>query len=586
MHHKRQIFKACIFLLFAVSLFAQTAYLRTTIGLPNATAKPYCIPWVDSGAKAATTWATTTSYTQIFPDTQYQTITGWGGAIQEKWWDAIQVLDSAGQDSVMRALFDTSGCNFNWCRVPIGCCDFDDSLPAPISEDSFTNDYSMTHFTIHRDSTKKIPMIHMAQAINPNAQFWGCPWSPPHWMHDNNQYSSGNMKSDSLTQAAWALYLAKWVQAYKACGINITSICCQNEPTINSGGYPKCGWVDTLERSFYHKYMIPLFKQDSLSTRIICGVFCCGNYSDWVTSIMSDTVVKDFVNVTSHSYQDPEWGPEAVAAYPSIQFVETEAPFGPGPPGTGLVQNWAAGLTEFQNISQFMNDSTSAYDMWDVVNDTTNFSGWGWEQYEMINVNQKSKNVTYNPHFYAMKHFSYYVKPGAKAIRFTNTGTAPANTNAFLNPNGDIILVMANTSTSAFPLTVKVGNNEMYKATLPPNSFNSLRIVNSTAVRHDMQLNNYAPSPLRNLGIRNSMLTFSLSSAINVREMDVTLTDLQGRAVWSGHRSGSALRGDKQTFVIRSEHGSLPSGTYLIEAKIRNVSGAVMTVENKVTALN
>ena len=43
---------------------------------------------------------------------------------------------------------------------------------------------------------------------------------------------------------------------------------------------------------------------------------------------------------------------------------------------------------------------------------------------------------------------------------------------------------MADTSTSAFPLTVKVGNNEMYKATLPPNSFNSLRIVNSTAVRH------------------------------------------------------------------------------------------------------
>ena len=63
-------------------------------------------------------------------------------------------------------------------------------------------------------------------------------------------------------------------------------------------------------------------------------------------------------------------------------------------------------------------------------------------------------------------------------------------------------------------------------------------------------------------------------------------TDLKGRAVWSGHRSGSALRSDKQTFVIRSEHGSLPSGTYLIEAKIRNVSGAVMTVENKVTALN
>jgi len=134
----------------------------------------------------------------------------------------------------------------------------------PISLDDNAGDYAMTNFSLHRDSTKRIPLIQMAQAVNPNLKLWGCPWSPPSWMHDNNQYSSGNMKKDAQTQTAYALYLSKFVKGYRAAGINMEAICCQNEPTIVDGGYPKCGWSDSLELSFYKNYMIPRFTQDSL----------------------------------------------------------------------------------------------------------------------------------------------------------------------------------------------------------------------------------------------------------------------------------------------------------------------------------
>ena len=115
----------------------------------------------------------------------------------------------------------------------------------------------MTNFSLHRDSTKKIPLIKMAQAIHPDLQLWGCPWSPPAWMHDNGEYSSGNMKTDAATQTAYALYLEKLVQGYQACGFNVASVCCQNEPTISLGGYPKCGWANTDEQTFYKTYLIP-----------------------------------------------------------------------------------------------------------------------------------------------------------------------------------------------------------------------------------------------------------------------------------------------------------------------------------------
>ena len=123
-----------LLLVCAVSLFAQNAYLRTTIQRGDGTTEPFCIPWVDSGAKAGTAWASTANYIEITPATKYQTITGWGGTVQEKHWDTMSVLSAAGKDSVMRALFDTSGCNINYLRVPIGCCDFDDNV-APISLD-------------------------------------------------------------------------------------------------------------------------------------------------------------------------------------------------------------------------------------------------------------------------------------------------------------------------------------------------------------------------------------------------------------------------------------------------------------------
>ena len=126
----------------------------------------------------------------------------------------------------------------------------------------------------------------------------------------------------------------------------------------------------------------------------------------------------------------------------------------------------------------------------------------------------------------------------------------------------------------------------MWKATLPANSFNTLRIATGTAVQGMELIKSEAMPSLSNVMIRNSTLYFSLSGAVNVREADLTLTDLQGRTVWTGHRAGSALQGDQQAFAIRPAHGNLPSGTYLLAARIKNEAGAVTTVEKKVAAVN
>ena len=68
--------------------------------------------------------------------------------------------------------------------------------------------------------------------------------------------------------------------------------------------------------------------------------------------------------------------------------------------------------------------------------------------------------------------------------------------------------------------------------------------------------------------------------------MNITLRDLQGRTVWTGHRGGNAILGGQQTFMLRREQGGLLSGTYLLTVRIKNSAGTISTVENKVKAVD
>ena len=155
------------------SLFAQTASWRITTS---------AVPWVDSGSRASTAWAATTNYIELFPDTLYQTIQGFGGCFSDKGWDAMTKVSALQQDSVIRALFDTSGCNFNDCRLPIGASDFADGY---YSLDDSSGDYAMTHFNLTHDSTRIIPFIKAGMVYQPNLVVWGSPWTPP-WMNEND----------------------------------------------------------------------------------------------------------------------------------------------------------------------------------------------------------------------------------------------------------------------------------------------------------------------------------------------------------------------------------------------------------------
>jgi glucosylceramidase len=566
---KNRYFTVCLFLLAAAPLFAQTAFLRTTTNANQ---------WVDGGAIPGTAWTSTTNYIEVLPNTTYQTILGFGGCFTEMAWKSIQSLTSAAaRDSVIRALFDTSGCNYTFCRLPIGANDFAEGY---YSLNDVDGDYSMTNFSLSRDLTCIIPFIKAAQVYKPNLRFWASPWTPPAWMKSNKNYTTGNMNSASAqTLTAYALYLSKAVQAFKAQGITIEYITCQNEPDQCKQNYPTCCWTNTNQVNFYANYMIPRFNQDGLTTKILIGVYCCGNYSDWVTPFWNNATVAAKIGAVSHSWQTTAWGQQNWTEHPSTPFFETEADW-----GQNGAHDWNEGVNQWNSRINFLTTGKAAvFQAWNMILDQRYATYWGFKQSGPININTSTRVVTYEPHYWADKHISHFVMAGAKAINSTTSGTNPGSKAAFINPNGDIIVCAANTGASAYQATIKAGN-VMYKATFPANSFNTMRISTSTAVQRD--LNKKSMPALGKAEIFNATLYVTLSAVEYAQELDLSLIDMQGRTVWTGHRGGKALHGERLAFAIQPAQGGFPPGSYLLSVRIKNSFGAVTTIEKNISAVD
>ena len=111
--------------------------------------------------------------------------------------------------------------NFTLGRAPIGANDF--SL-GWYSLNETPGDYEMKHFSIERNREALIPFIKAAMKYQPRLGVWAVPWCPQSWMTTNGRYRQGHIKADPQTFAAYALYFSKFVQAWRAEGINLYAI--------------------------------------------------------------------------------------------------------------------------------------------------------------------------------------------------------------------------------------------------------------------------------------------------------------------------------------------------------------------------
>jgi len=428
--------------------FSSTATLRTSTDANR---------WVDKGSITSTAWSSTANYLEIIPDSQYQVIEGFGGCFNEMGWGAMLSLSQAGRDSIMSALFDTTGCNLTFCRVPMGGNDYCiGNWGGSYDYDPTAGDYTMAKFSISHDYKYYIPYIKAAMKYQPGLRLWTSPWVIPTWI------AEGIGGGDKKAYAALALYYEKYVFAYRAEGLQMTAVALHNEPDITGP------WENgAMQADFVKNYWGPLFVKDNVPAEMWLGTYWNPDHLNaFILPVLNDADANKYLAAVGIQWQNPSWGSTVHGSYPGKRIIETEAIAWNEPP------DWSHGMNYYNNMYQWLSNWCNVYSLWQMVKNPD-------PQSQPITISGGS--VTYTPQFYVTKHFTHYVKPNARRIKTIDNSGITGNKIAFQNTTGDVILVMASTNAAAKQITLKVGDQKL-QADIAANSINTFRITIPGAV--------------------------------------------------------------------------------------------------------
>ncbi len=420
---------------------------------------------------------------EIITDRTFQTIEGFGACFNELGWTSLSKLSAADRDFILKELFEPGyGANFSMARMPVAANDFSREW---YSYNETEGDFEMAHFSIANDYETLIPFIRSAMAFNPDLKIWGSPWSPPAWMKWNKHYACAVPWDDLPLQfhnnlpedrqgaegtnmfimeeeymSAYALYFSKYIQAYRAEGINISMVMPQNEPN-SCQIFPSCTWTSAGMAKYIGQYLGPAM--DALGVEIYFGTH------ERPSEVLVDTMLNDpkaskYIKGLGFQWAGKDAVPGLHHRYPHLPIYQTEQECGDGK------NDWKHFEHAWSLMKHYLNNGTNAYLYWNISLEEGGFSRWGWQQNSLVTVNPDNMTYQFNHEFYLMKHFSHFVKPGA--VRVDTQGEF-SEIIAFVNPDNKVVVVVYNDQDVEKELLLKV-NGKTLKALLAKRSMNTM----------------------------------------------------------------------------------------------------------------
>ena len=459
-------------LFLALTVMVLSSCNKQKVNLVSSTASN---PWVKEKPVNIILADTTISFDiTILTRNKAQLIDGFGGCFNELGWDALQMLDTAKQVEVLKGIFTPEGLNFNICRMPIGANDYARSY---YSLNDSAGDFEMKYFNIDRDKKNLVPYIKQAIQYNPKLKIWGSPWTPPAWMKLNKHYASkADQRYNDLSVTnpgiskftmednylkAYANYFVKYVQAYRREGINVYAIHPQNEISA-SQIFPSCLWNAKELNVFIGEYLGPEFEKQKLDAEIWLGTINDPSFEK-MDSILGNSTSTKYIKGVGFQWAGQKAIGQTHQKYPELKLMQSENECGDGS------NDWAAAQHTWGLMKHYFKNGANSYMYWNMMLEKDGISVWGWKQNAMISISNSGKLI-YNPEYYLMKHLSHFIKPGASMLK-----TKDANALSFINPDGEIIVILENELKNESVKTIKIDNYQ-FKVTLKPESFNSVSL--------------------------------------------------------------------------------------------------------------
>ena len=389
----------------------------------------------------------------VYPEIEFQTIEGIGGAFNEIGGEALMSLPKKDREAVMQSMFNLeNGAGFSFCRTAVGASDF--GIDA-YSYSEVADDYKMEHFSVEREKTSVLPYIQMAYKNNPDLVMFASPWSPPAWMKYSGYMDRGvefpeknHLKDEKKIYEAYALYFARYVQTYAEHGINISRLIIQNEPDVHTK-YPSCVMPPQQMGMFAKKYLRPAFKKHKVKTEIWAGTFRTAEQLDAVEFVANEDL-RESVDGIGFQYTKPRYNSDMKALFPDVNMMHTEgACFN----GENSIEQAKKRLEE---VASYINYGSPNFCYWNMILNETTESGWAWKQNSLINIDRKNKTVTYNPDYAVMALLSKYMRPGAKRVAGFSRSTLMS-----IKDGGKVYLFVQNDSKNTDKYECRIGDEKV-----------------------------------------------------------------------------------------------------------------------------
>lgn len=194
-----------------------------------------------------------------------QRLHGVGASLTESSAALIAGLPADQRHALLTELFAPDRGGLSVIRVVIGASDF--SLEHRSLADSPSPDLDLTTFSIERDRRWVLPALREILAIAPDVEVVASPWSAPGWMKDTGQYVWGSLLE--TYEGAYARYLVRFVEAYRAEGVQVDWLTVQNEPAAVQLTYPSMVMSAAQQTRLLRDHLGPELAAAGLPTHVL-----------------------------------------------------------------------------------------------------------------------------------------------------------------------------------------------------------------------------------------------------------------------------------------------------------------------------
>lgn len=393
----------------------------------------------------------------INPSKTFQTFFGIGGAVTDASAEVFAKLSPEKQEEFLKAYYDKEeGIGYTLARTPIHSCDFSSGSFTYVSDE----DKALGTFSVDHDRTYRLPLIkRVIEAAGGEIPLYASPWSPPPFMKSNkNMLQGGKLLPEYYD--SWALYYAKFIQAYENEGIPIWGLTIQNEPMATQR-WESCIYTAEEERDFLKNHLGPTLEKEGLGDKkIIVWDHNRDLINHRTNTIMNDPDAAKYVwGVGFHWYEtwtgsDPMFVnlDNIKESYPDVNLVFTE----------GCNESFdAAKYHYFPNAERYgrsmindFNQGTVAWTDWNILLDETGGPNHVKNLcFAPIHADTQTGELIYTPTYYYLGHFSKFVRPGAKRVS-TVCSRSHLQSTSFMNEDGTMVTVVMNATDT--PITYKM----------------------------------------------------------------------------------------------------------------------------------